>query len=400
MFPIAPDTATPLNPSKDLKRPRAEPGMKPGSRKRASLQPDPVPVTLALPGFVADRSEAAARVERLLQYQFHDRSLLEEALTHQSFADAAASYQRLEFVGDAVLGLAFSNFLYLTNPTLGPGALSSLRAANISTEKLARVAVRHDFYPLLRRNCPRLDLMVGQFTESVKQELEDDLGTAPYGGSVVKAPKVLADIVEAIAAAVYVDCTFNLVKLWQVTRFLFEPIITAETIDEQPVSTLHELCQKHGKVAQFKTWQKGGTTVANVFVDGTLVGMGSSEQRVIAKLNAARDAVGKLLGEAKQQVLTTGVGHVSGVEVGELRECKQKLHEQCIMKRWSKPIYKLEKEDGPAHDRKFLYSVQVQAQGHTYVTLGEPFSRVKDAENSGAQEMLKLLSKQVAISGE
>jgi hypothetical protein len=103
---------------------------------------------------------------------------------------------------------------------------------------------------------------------------------------------------------------------------------------------LHELCQKHGKVAQFKTWQKGGTTVANVFVNGTLVGMGSSEQRVIAKLNAARDAVGKLLGEAKQQVLTTGVGHVSGVEVGELRECKQKLHEQCIMKRWSKPIYK------------------------------------------------------------
>jgi dsRNA-specific ribonuclease len=63
-------------------------------------------------------------------------------------------------------------------------------------------------------------------------------------------------------------------------------------------------------------------------------------------------------------------------------------------------FFRLEKEDGPAHDRKFLYSVQVQAQGHTYVTLGEPFSRVKDAENSGAQEMLKLLSKQVGISGE
>jgi hypothetical protein len=134
--------------------------MTPGSRKRASPPPDPVPVTLAPPGFVADRSEAAARVERLLQYQFHNRSLLEEALTHQSVADGAASYQRLEFVGDAALGLAFSNFLFLTNPTLGPGALSSLRAANVSTEKLARVAVRHDLYPLLRRNCPRLDLLV------------------------------------------------------------------------------------------------------------------------------------------------------------------------------------------------------------------------------------------------
>lgn len=368
------------------------PGPGPGPRKRAPPPPDPVRVTLAPPGFVADRSEAAARVERLLRYQFHDRSLLEEALTHQSFSEGAASYQRLEFVGDAALGLAFSNFLYLTNPTLGPGALSSLRAANISTEKLARVAVRHDLYPLLRRNCPRLDLLVGQFIESVKQELEDDLGSAPYGGSVVKAPKVLADIVEAIVAAVYVDCTFNLKKLWEVTRLIFEPIITAETIDEQPVSTLHELCQKHGKVAQFKTWQKGGTTVANVFVDGTLVGMGSSEQKGIAKLNAARDAVGKLLGGVKQEVLTTGADHVSGVEVGELRECKQKLHEQCSRKRWPKPVFKLEKEDGPAHDRKFLYSVQVQTQGGTYVTIGDPFSRVKDAENSCAQKMLEYLS--------
>ena len=62
-------------------------------------------------------------------------------------------------------------------------------------------------------------MQVGQFIESVKQELEDDLGTAPYGGSVVKAPKVLADIVEAIAAAVYVDCTFDLEKLWKVLSF-------------------------------------------------------------------------------------------------------------------------------------------------------------------------------------
>lgn len=64
-------------------------------------------------------------------------------------------------------------------------------------------------------------MQVGQFIESVKQEPEDDLGTVPYGGSVFKAPKVLADIVEAIAAAVYVDCKFDLEKLWKVfTCFL------------------------------------------------------------------------------------------------------------------------------------------------------------------------------------
>ncbi|WVZ97737.1 hypothetical protein U9M48_043251 [Paspalum notatum var. saurae] len=190
--------------------------LKRGPAPPAPAPPDAPPVSLPPPGFVADRAEAAARVERLLRYQFRDRSLLEEALTHQSFSDATPSYQRLEFVGDAALGLAFSNFLYLTNPNLGPGALSTLRAANISTEKLARVAVRHDLYPLLRRKCARLDLLVGQFIESVNQELKDDFATAPYGGSVVKAPKVLADIVEAIASAVYIDCKFDLEKLWKV----------------------------------------------------------------------------------------------------------------------------------------------------------------------------------------
>ncbi|EES19313.1 hypothetical protein BDA96_09G100800 [Sorghum bicolor] len=351
------------------------------------------PVALSLPGFVADRAEAAVRVERLLRYQFCDRALLEEALTHQSFSDGAFSYQRLEFVGDAALGLAFSNFLYLTNPTLGPGALSTLRAANISTEKLARVAVRHDLYPLLRRKCARLDLLVGQFIESVKQEVMHDLATAPYGGSVVKAPKVLADIVEAIAAAVYVDCKFDLEKLWKVTRWLFEPVITAETVDEQPVTTLHELCQKHGKVAQFETWQKGGMTMVNVFVGGEMVGLGSSEQKVIAKLNAARDALGKLIGGAKQQVLINGIANGLVDEIVELRECKQKLTEQCIGKHWPKPIFKLEKEGGPAHERNFVCSVQVDTKTGTFVTIGDPMSRVKDAENSAAQKMVELLLK-------
>ena len=124
----------------------------------------------------------------------------------------------------------------------------------------------------------------------------------------------------------------------QVTRWLFEPIITAETVDEQPVTTLHELCQKHGKVAQFKTWQRGGMTVVNVFVGGEMVGLGSSEQKVIAKLNAARNALAKL-GGAKQQVIT-GLGNGSADEIGELKECKHQLADQCIGKNWPEPIFK------------------------------------------------------------
>ncbi|THU60945.1 hypothetical protein C4D60_Mb07t18100 [Musa balbisiana] len=105
------------------------------------------------------RTRAVTEIERLLGYAFRSQSLLAEALTHSSYPDHR-SYHRLEFVGDAALSLAITKHLYLTNPDLGPGRLSALRAANISTEKLARVAVRHRLYRFLRRNSHALDQMV------------------------------------------------------------------------------------------------------------------------------------------------------------------------------------------------------------------------------------------------
>lgn len=94
-------------------------------------------------------------VENMLNYKFSDKTLIEKALTHPSYVKSE-SYQRLEFVGDAALGLAITNFAFLTYPQLHPGDLSVLRAANISTEKLARVAVRHQLYKFVRHNSTAL----------------------------------------------------------------------------------------------------------------------------------------------------------------------------------------------------------------------------------------------------
>ncbi|XP_010926171.2 ribonuclease 3-like protein 2 isoform X2 [Elaeis guineensis] len=283
---------------------------------------------------------AVAKVERMLAYSFRDPRLLEEALTHSSDTEHP-SYQRLEFLGDAALCLAFTNYVYLNNPGAGPGQLTVLRAANISTEKLARVAVRHDLYRLVRRNSPMLDQIVDEFTQSVLRERDEDLGCLHHGGSSVKAPKVLADIVESITAAVYVDCDFNLKTLWRVIRSMLEPIITLETLDEQPVTTLYELCQKRGKSVYFKNWKKGQTNVMNVFVDDKLIGIGSSEQKIIAKLNAARDALEKLLcPEAEYMDMEPSLPR--GDEAGEQVEgSKQKLSELCSKNRWPRPVYKI-----------------------------------------------------------
>lgn len=106
-----------------------------------------------------DMDWAIRRVENLLDYKFKNKQLLEAALTHPSYT-GSDSYQRLEFVGDAALSLAITNFVYLEYPHLEPGDLSLVRAANVSTEKLARIAVRHRLYTFVRHNAAALDAKV------------------------------------------------------------------------------------------------------------------------------------------------------------------------------------------------------------------------------------------------
>ncbi|MFS7985390.1 putative ribonuclease III [Helianthus anomalus] len=90
-------------------------------------------------------------VESIIMYTFQNKKLLEQALTHPTYADGR-SYQRLEFLGDSALELAISSFFYLTYPDIDAGKLSDLRAANVSNERLARVAVHHGVHKYIRHS--------------------------------------------------------------------------------------------------------------------------------------------------------------------------------------------------------------------------------------------------------
>ncbi|OIT28124.1 PREDICTED: ribonuclease 3-like protein 2 [Nicotiana attenuata] len=327
---------------------------------------------------VADMETSVKAVEEILNYKFIKPKLLEEALTHSSCIDSI-SYQRLEFVGDAALGLAITNYVYLAYPELDPGQLSLLRAANISTEKLARVAVRHGLYKYVRHNATALDEKVKEFVITVQQEEQ-----AEFHGGAMKAPKVLADIVESVAAAVYVDCGFDLKNLWLIFRGLLEPIITLDLLEEQPqpVTMLYELCQKDGKQVDIKHWRKGEKDIASIYVDGQFIISASSENKENAKLHAAKAALQKLAYKS------TGKTETEVEPNSEIDGAKQKLHELCGRKKWPIPAYRIEKQIGPAHDRRFICSVQVPiAEGLLFVK-GEEKSRVKDAENSAASAMI------------
>lgn len=102
-------------------------------------------------------------VEKIIGYSFNNKVLLKEAFTHSSFLSterSASSYERLEYVGDAVLNLLFSREQYNLYPDLPPGRLTRLRAANVDTEKLARVAIKHGLHRYLRHKKPLLEEQV------------------------------------------------------------------------------------------------------------------------------------------------------------------------------------------------------------------------------------------------
>ncbi|KAK9938604.1 hypothetical protein M0R45_015332 [Rubus argutus] len=267
-----------------------------------------------------EMEEKVEAVERIIKYEFKKKNkrLLEVALTHSSCVNAVSNL-RLAFMGDAVLGLAVSKYLYHEYPGIDQGDLTRLRSVNVGNEKFARVAVRHNLYNYLRRTAPDVDDLVREFTEVVNGE--DQEKAHVYRGSM-DAPKVLADIVESVAAAIYVDLNYDLKKFWKKFRHLLEPITTLEEIQEQPqpVTELYEFCQKHGMdviITPQRDETKRIENVYVVYVDGEFVASGSSKKKGIAKVNAAKIALRELkqlmcINDASVEVTATATTNASG----------------------------------------------------------------------------------------
>jgi len=162
------------------------------------------------------------KLEERIGYHFRDRNLLTQALTHTSYTNERkinkiASYERLEFLGDAVLELASSEALFRQNPALSEGELTKMRAAMVCEPSLAF--------------CAR-DLDLAPFIKLGKGEL--------YTGGRGRE-SIAADVMEALIGAVYLDGGMEQAKAF------IEKYIMADLEDKQlfydSKSTLQELMQ-------------------------------------------------------------------------------------------------------------------------------------------------------------
>ncbi|XP_076928332.1 endoribonuclease Dicer homolog 2-like [Bidens hawaiensis] len=183
-------------------------------------------------------------LESLLNYTFRDASLLVEALTHGSYMipEIPKCYQRLEFLGDAVLDYLITVHLYNMYPGMSPGLLTDLRSASVNNDCYAQSAFKVDLHKHILHGSQALH----QHLVRVINEIDHSTLESTFGwDSETSFPKVLGDIIESLAGAIFVDSDYDKNQVFKSIRPLLEPLVTPETLKLHPVKELHDLCQKH-----------------------------------------------------------------------------------------------------------------------------------------------------------
>ena len=219
-------------------------------------------------------------LEEKLGYRFTNRALLENALTHSSYANenkakGAQSNERLEFLGDSVLGMVTADYLYRTHPDLPEGDLTRTRAALVCEGSLVQVA-------------KSLDL--GSYLKLGKGEA--------HGGGRAR-PSIQADAVEAMLAAVYLDGGIG-----QARKLIHDLVLTDEkekTAAGRDFKTApQELAQREsGQVLAYRLTGESGPDHAKTFcmevqLNGKTIGAGQGRSKKEAEQAAAKAAVASL----------------------------------------------------------------------------------------------------------
>lgn len=218
--------------------------------------------------------------EKNIGYEFKNKSLMELALTHSSYAheNGKKEYnEKIEYLGDAVLELISSEYIYKNYPQLSEGEMTKARAYAVCEESLAEVANRYSF---------------SDFLQVGKCEAKND---GRYRNSI------LADSVEAIIGAIYLDSGFENAKHFILPNILgrLEEFINKGNRDYK--TQLQEILQVNGDIKiEYKIVDSFGPEhnkmfKSEVFANNKLLGEGSGKNKKEAEMQAAKEAIKKLL---------------------------------------------------------------------------------------------------------
>ncbi len=216
-------------------------------------------------------------LERKIGYEFKDAQLLSVALTHSSFSNESKNgiecNERLEFLGDSVLSLIVTNYIFLNFSQLPEGDLTQIRASLVCEKTLYKFAK---------------EIGLGEHIKLSKGER--------HGGGADR-PSILSDAFEALIAAIFLDGGYDKAK-----EFVLDFIISEiKTLRKRPVkdfkTTLQEIVQKNpGEKIEYRLISESGPDhnkhfVAEVMLNSNSIGKGGGRSKKEAEQQAAREAL-------------------------------------------------------------------------------------------------------------
>ena len=217
--------------------------------------------------------------EKNINVKFQNVELLKTALTHTSYAyeQGIQSNERLEFLGDAILEYVISVYLFQNYSHLVEGEMTKVRATVVCEKSLYKVAIAHDFSDFLF------------------------LGKTEIKGNGKNRPAILADSVEAVIAAIYLDQGIEEAKKFILTNLKEEIEIASQHVGMKDYKTvLQEKLQEGGNVfIQYEIVHESGpdhnkSFTAQVKCNGRILAKGNGKSKKAAQMEAARCALEQL----------------------------------------------------------------------------------------------------------
>ena len=216
------------------------------------------------------------KIEKEIGYEFKNKQLLETALTHTSYAyeNKKQSNEKLEFLGDSILEFVSSEYIYHNYPKLKEGEMTKVRASVVCEDSLQKIAKMHNFSDFL---------YLGKSERTSQKEVR---------------PAIMADSIEAVIAAIFLDGGLEEAKKFILSN-LAKPIENAtKNIGQKDYKTvLQEVLQKNGNVdIEYVIVDEKGPDHEKVFTaevkfNNKILATGEGKSKKQAEMEAAQKAL-------------------------------------------------------------------------------------------------------------
>ena len=266
----------------------------------------------------ASHLDLATQVAKKHSYHFRYPRLLRSAFVHpsQPFAvEKIPCYQRLEFLGDALLDMASINFLFHRHPDRDPQWLTEHKMAMVSNKFLAALSVKLGFHKHLRYTGAIIEKQNREYVTELEDAEAESNGSRDYWTNTKQPPKALSDILESYVGAIFVDSEYNFSEVERFfnshIRWFFEDMSIYDTFaNNHPTTYLYKLltltfgCSDFQlKAQEIESVIPGNlpTAVAGLIVHGDIVADGEASSTKNAKVKASSAALKLMQGLSRDE---------------------------------------------------------------------------------------------------